>query len=172
MFARKQPKAVGEEEALQKLATLCAQAEHSSGEMRERMQRWLLPAEVQDRILEKLIEERFVDDERFARLFVRDKLRFDRWGQRKLEQALRKKGVARNIIAQTLEAVPVADYVAALRPLLDSKRTTVKASSDYERNQKLLRFALSRGFTFDIIRLCLDGAGEVEVPDDEVEEFL
>ena len=43
-----------------------------------------------------------------------------------------------------------------LRPLLRQKRNTVKAQNDYELNQKLVRFALGRGFTFDIIRQCLD----------------
>ena len=43
-----------------------------------------------------------------------------------------------------------------LRPLLKQKRSSIKADSDYELNQKLVRFALSRGFTFDIIRQCLD----------------
>ena len=87
MFA-KPKKQITEQEALLKLSALCSQAEHSSGEMKDKMRRWMLPSDVSERILDRLIDERFVDDERFARFFVRDKIRFDRWGRRKIEQAL------------------------------------------------------------------------------------
>ena len=49
----------------------------------DKMRRWMLPSDVAERILDRLIDERFVDDERFARFFVRDKIRFDRCGRRK-----------------------------------------------------------------------------------------
>lgn len=172
MQTRRQPKALSEQEALLRLQTLCAQAEHSSGEMREKMRRWQLSPEAQERILEQLTEERFVDDERFSRIYVREKLRFDHWGRRKLEQGLYKKGVARATIAQALSEVPQEDYIGVLRPLIDSKRRTLKADTDYELKAKLVRFALGRGFTFDVIRQVLDGADEVEIADEDPEEFL
>lgn len=172
MQTRKQPKAVSEQEALARLQTLCAQAEHSSGEMREKMRRWQLTPEAQERILEQLVSERFIDDERFSRIYVREKIRFDHWGRRKLEQGLYNKGIARATIAQALSEVPQEDYVAVLRPLLDSKRRTLKADSDYELSTKLVRFALGRGFTFDVIRLAMDGADDVDIADDDSEEFL
>ena len=53
-----------------------------------------------------------------------------------------------------------------LRPLLKQKRKTIKAQSDYELNQKLMRFALSRGFTFDIIRQCIDVEEEPDFVDE------
>lgn len=179
MAAMRMPKSLSEQEALARLQALCAQGEHSSGEMRDKMRRWLLPHDAQERVLEQLIDDRFVDDERFSRIFVRDKLRFDRWGRRRLEQALYKKGVARDVICSTLDAVPEADYIAVLRPLLDSKRRSLKAATDYELNAKLVRFALGRGFSFAQIRQCMDGADEVEgIGDDtetaydDAEEFL
>lgn len=57
------------------------------------------------------------------------------------------------------------EYLSILRPLLKQKRRSIKAASDYELNQKLVKFALSRGFTFDIIRQCI--SGDVDEPDDE-----
>lgn len=160
---QKSRKQVSEQEALLKLSALCSQAEHSSGEMLEKMRRWSMPMEEAQRVLDRLIDERFVDDERFAGFFVRDKIRFDRWGRRKIEQALYRKGVARDIIGRVLDAVPAEDYEEALQPLLASKKRQVKADSEYELNGKLIRFALGRGFGMDIIRRCISGADEYDV---------
>jgi regulatory protein len=63
-----------------------------------------------------------------------------------------------------LDAVDDDEYLSILRPLLKQKRKTIKANSDYELNQKLMRFAVGRGFTFDIIRQCIDVEEE---PDEE-----
>ena len=114
-----------------------------------------MPADVVERVLGRLVDERFIDDERFARMFVRDKMRFDRWGSRKIEQSLRMKGVAQDIVDGVLADVPADDYVEILRPLLAAKRRTVKAASDYELDAKLMRFAMGRGFTMDVIRRCM-----------------
>ncbi len=164
MFQRPK-KEVSEQEALLKLSAMCSQAEHSSGEMREKMRRWAMPQDAADRVMDRLIAERFVDDERYARFFVRDKIRFDRWGRRKIEQGLYRKGVSADIIGSVLDAVADADYIEALRPLLAAKRKSVKAGSDYELNGKLIRFALGRGFDMGIVRKCIDSADEYNIAD-------
>lgn len=145
-----------ENEAYLTLAALCAQAEHCQWEMLEKMRRWELPDEAQARVMQRLTEERYVDDERYARAFVKDKVRYNKWGRRKVEQALWQKHIAEDIRQRTLDEVDDEEYLSVLRPLLKQKRRSTKAASDYELNQKLMRFALGRGFTFDIIRQCLN----------------
>lgn len=145
-----------EQEAFLTLAALCAQAEHCQWEMTEKMRRWELPEEAQARIMERLTKERYVDDERFARAFIKDKIHYNKWGRRKVEQALWQKHIAEDIRQQTLDEVSNEEYLDVLKPLIKQKRKTIKAKNDYEINQKLMRFALSRGFTFDIIRQCID----------------
>ncbi len=145
-----------EQEAFLTLAALCAQAEHCQWEMTEKMHRWELPEEAQARIMERLTKERYVDDERFARAFIKDKIHYNKWGRRKVEQALWQKHIAEDIRQQTLDEVSNEEYLDVLKPLIKQKRKTIKAKNDYEINQKLMRFALSRGFTFDIIRQCID----------------
>lgn len=158
-----------ENDAYLTLAALCAQAEHCQWEMLEKMRRWELPEEAQARVMQKLVSERYIDDERYARAFVKDKIRYNKWGRRKVEQALWQKRIDEKIRRQVLDEVDDDEYLSVLRPLLKQKRKSTKAQSDYELNQKLMRFALGRGFTFDIIRQCLD----VEEPDDldELEEL-
>ena len=145
-----------EQEAFLTLAALCAQAEHCQWEMTEKMRRWELPEEAQAHIMERLTKERYVDDERFARAFIKDKIHYNKWGRRKVEQALWQKHIAEDIRQQTLDEVSNEEYLDVLKLLIKQKRKTIKAKNDYEINQKLMRFALSRGFTFDIIRQCID----------------
>ena len=153
-----------ENDAYLTLAALCAQAEHCQYEMLEKMRRWELSAEAQARVMERLVKERYVDDERYARAFVKDKVRYNKWGRRKVEQALWQKHIDEDIRKRVLDAVDDDEYLSILRPLLKQKRKTIKANSDYELNQKLMRFAVGRGFTFDIIRQCIDVEEE---PDEE-----
>ena len=124
--------------------------------MLEKMRRWELPEEEQARVMQRLISERYVDDERYARAFVKDKVRYNKWGRRKVEQALWQKHIDEDIRQRVLDEVDDEEYLSVLRPLLKQKRKSTKANSDYELNQKLVRFAISRGFTYDIIRQCLD----------------
>ena len=154
-----------EQEAFLQLASLCANAEHCQHEMLEKMKRWELSEEAQARIMSKLIAERYVDDERYARAFVNDKIRYNKWGRRKVQQGLWLKRIDKDIQQAVLDEIDEKEYLNVLKPLLKQKRKSIKANSDYELNQKLVRFALSRGFTFDIIRQCLD------VSDIDEEEF-
>ena len=158
-----------EQEAYLLLAALCAQAEHCQQEMRDKMRRWELDETVQNRIIDRLIKERYVDDERYARAFVKDKIRYNKWGRRKVQQALWMKRIDADIQQRVLDEIDEKEYLDVLRPLLKQKRKSIKAESDYELNQKLLRFALGRGFGFDIIRQCLD-VGEEDYSEEMADE--
>ncbi|MBQ8066678.1 MAG: RecX family transcriptional regulator [Prevotella sp.] len=149
-------KEMTEHEVFLQLASLCAQAEHCQYEMTEKMRRWGVPDEVRARVMERLVAGRYVDDERFARAYIKDKVCYNKWGRRKVEQALWQKHIDEDIRQRTLDEVSDEEYLRVLRPMLRQKRPSVKAANDYERNQKLMRFALGRGFTFDLIRQCID----------------
>ena len=159
-------KEITEQEAYLQLAALCAQAEHCEQEMRDKMKRWEIDTAVQDRVLQRLIEERYIDNERYARAFVKDKIRYNKWGRRKVQQALWMKRIDQDIQQRVLDEIEEKEYLDVLRPLLKQKRKSIKADSDYELNQKLVRFALSRGFTFDIIRQCIDVDEEMDYADE------
>ena len=149
-------KEMTEQEAYLQLAAVCAQAEHCEQEMRDKMKCWELDETVQNRVIDRLTKERYIDNERYARAFVKDKIRYNKWGRRKVQQALWLKRIDDDIQQRVLDEIDEKEYLDVLRPLLKQKRKSIKAQSDYELNQKLVRFALSRGFTFDIIRQCLD----------------
>lgn len=144
-----------EQEAYLRLAALCAQAEHCEYEMQEKMRRWEIADDAQARVMQRLITERYVDDERFARAFANDKVKYNKWGRRKVEQAMWLKHIAEDIRQRVLDSIDDEEYIAILRPLLQQKRRSVKAHNDYELRQKLIKFAIGRGFTMDIIKQCI-----------------
>lgn len=145
-----------EEQALARLTALCASAEHCTGEMIDKMTKWEIPEEAQARIMEHLVSNKYVDDERYCRAFVHDKMEYNHWGRRKIEQALYVKHVDKAIQTKVLDEIPDSDFIDILRPLLDQKRRQARADNDYEMNIKLMRFAASRGFTIDQIRQCIE----------------
>lgn len=150
-----------EQEALSTLTALCARGEHCTKEMLDKMARWELSEAAQARIMEHLTRHKYIDEERYTRAFVRDKIKYNGWGRRKIEQALWAKRIPRETIDSILDETDTSEYLAVLRPLLASKRRSIKAATPYEEKAKLVRFALSRGFTFDIITQCIDGAEDL-----------
>lgn len=156
-----------EQEAYLQLAAMCAQAEHCEQEMRDKMKRWGIDPDAQDRVVARLVKERYVDNERYARAFVKDKIRYNKWGRRKVMQALWMKRIDDDIQRSVLDEIDDKEYIDVLVPLLKQKRKTIKAKSDYELNQKLVRFALSRGFDFSIIRQCMDVDDEMAELDED-----
>ena len=152
MFTR-QP--LSREKALAKLAALCARAEYCTGDMEDKMRRWGLSGDDIKENISYLVANKYVDNARYCQAFVNDKIAYNHWGRRKIEQALWMKRVPESVSAPILDAVPEEDYINVLKPLIASKSATVKAESDDERQMKLMKFALGRGFSIDEIKQCL-----------------
>lgn len=153
-------KPMSEEQALARLTALCASAEHCTGEMVDKMTRWGVSEEAQARVMEHLIKNKYIDDERYCRAFVHDKMEYNHWGRRKIEQALYARHIDKTIQNSVLDEIPEEDFIDILRPLIEQKRRQTRANSEYEMNMKLMRFAASRGFTIDQIRRCIDAPDE------------
>ena len=144
------------QEAFSRLASLCAKSEHCEHDMTEKMRLWGVDADTQAQVMEKLVSGRYVDDERYARAFVRDKIRYGKWGRRKIGQALRMKRINDDIVDDILDAIDDEEYLNVLRPIVKQKLRTTHAANDYELRMKVTKYVLGRGFTLDIIRQCLD----------------
>ena len=152
-------------QAYQKLTDLCARSEQCQQNMLEKMRQWGVSEEEQAEVMQRLIEERYIDDERFTRAFIYDKIRYSKWGRHKVEQALWMKHIDEHISKPLLDEVDDEEYLKILRPMLKQKRKSIHAKSEYEGTMKLIKYALSRGFTMDIIKQCID------VTDEEEDEF-
>lgn len=138
-----------EQEAYIKLSALCALAEYCTHDMRKKMLNWELPEGAEERIIDKLIDEKFIDENRFAHAFVRDKFRYNHWGRVRIAQELRLRHINSSDIEDALTEIEDEDTLASLREMIAKKRPSVKGKSEYEIRGKLIRFALGRGFSMD-----------------------
>lgn len=154
-----------ESEALSRMAAYCSASERCSCEVEQKLRQLEQSDEAIQRILLRLHEEHFIDEERYASAYVNDRFRFSGWGKVKIAQALRLKQIPASIYQPAIDAIDDEDYQAALLKLLKTKWPTVKAPNDYLRHAKLLRFALSRGFSLDDARRCFSRMGLDDISD-------
>ncbi|MGM9714462.1 MAG: regulatory protein RecX [Prevotella sp.] len=147
---------------LKSLTLLCSQGEHSSKDITEKLHRKGLSDADIELILAYLTEERYIDESRYCRAFIHDKMEYNHWGPRKIEQGLVMKGIARDIYQPLLADIDDDRWTAILAPLLAQKRRSVTGRNEYEIQQKLLRFAAGRGFTASQALRCL---GDMDMPD-------
>lgn len=106
------------------------------------------------KVLNVLVEEKYVDDRRYAAAFARDKSTISGWGAVKIRYMLSAKGISRDIISEALEEVDVRKADDRLRKLLENKNRSLK--EDPQRKMKLLRFALGRGYSYDEVSTILN----------------
>lgn len=148
------------EEARTKAESYCSLSEHCRSEVLAKLQQWGVSEEAWEGIVRHLEKERYVDEFRYAAFFVRDKYRFNQWGRMKIEQALRVKRIPQTCISVGMEEIDEEEYLSVLTSLLEKKARSVKASNDFERKGKLVRFAAGHGYELDAILACLRRIGE------------
>jgi regulatory protein len=144
------------DEILYKLAARCSTSEQCLSDVEAKLKRYDLSEEERTRILQHLVEEKYIDDKRYAEAFVRDKYRFNKWGRIKIAQGLRMKGIDNGTVNEAMGVIDETEYLHILRELIKAKRKSIRGKSDYEVNGKLIRFAIGRGFEFAAIRSCMD----------------
>ena len=144
-----------EAEILHRMAAYCSLKECCVQDIQKKLSLAGLAEEAGQRIVSRLIHEKFIDEARFARAFVIDKLRFNKWGRVKIGYELRKKGVESTVIEDALSAIDEQEYLSILQELLKSKKKTVTGKDKQAVLNKLLRFAAGRGYESRDILSCL-----------------
>ena len=145
-------KAISPEKAMLRLETQCARSEMCTHEAMAKMARWGLATSEATAILDSLKARKFIDDARFARAYVRDKYRFQRWGRRKIAYALALKHIARTLIQDAFEEIDEDEYREILAGLIASRaRGMGDDARTYEGRTRLFRAAASRGYETELI---------------------
>ena len=152
-------KELSAEEARIKAEAYCSASEHCKSEVIGKLRLWGVSEETWETILNHLEKERYIDENRYASFFVRDKYRFNQWGRIKISQALRMKQIPSACIAEAMDEIDEREYWDILTSLLKKKVRTIKASNDYERNGKLIRFAAGHGYAMQDILWCMKQIG-------------
>ncbi|MBQ9586222.1 MAG: RecX family transcriptional regulator [Muribaculaceae bacterium] len=144
-------KPITPDNAYLRLATLCARCEQAEGDLRKKLRDWGIASSDTDAIISRLKQERYLDNERYARAYCRDKLRFNGWGRIKIAFMLKGKGIEQEFIDAALAQINEEQYVNILNEALEAKARSLKDKEPQQARASLLRFAASRGFESNLI---------------------
>ena len=153
---------------LDAMRRICAGREYCAADILKKLQRYKLAGSDNTKVIASLKEDKFIDELRYAKAFVRDKSRLSGWGRTKILWALRSKQIDKGVIAEAISILSEEDMYAQLYKLLAAKLSTLtrhtNSDADIEENikselyklrekerAKLIRFGLSRGFEYDIV---------------------
>lgn len=147
-------------EALNKAAAYCTLCERCVSDVSAKLAAWGVPSGEQHKIIERLQQEGFIDETRYCRAFVNDKVRFNRWGRIKIMAALREKRVPRELMNEAIENIDEEQYKASLAEVIALKRRELKEKDDYLTQQKIIRYAASRGYEPALIMKAINYCGD------------
>ena len=145
------------EELLHKAASYCSISEHCISEVNEKLQKWELSDDDRKKIIKTLVKDDFINEQRYAEAFVRDKFRFNKWGKIKISFALNDKKIDKELISSALDLIDEGEYEEMLASILKTKLADLKYIYEYEKQGKLFKFAQSRGFENNVIERVLRG---------------
>ena len=136
---------------LDKMAKYCAYQERCVKDVSDKLKTFDIPEEEKTKILEYLLDNRFVNNERFATSFVRGKINQSGWGVNKIRFHLIQKGIDKELIDEALGQTDEEVYRQRLIDILKTKAKTVKAATEYEKKRKLAAYAMQKGFEGNLV---------------------
>ena len=145
------PKKYNFTEALQRLRKYCAYQERCHQEVKNKLYEWGFDSEDSGRVIVQLMEERMINEERYAKAIIGGKFRQKGWGKVKIVQALKAKGIVSNLINHSLKEIDEEEYRKKLRGILLKKLDLLKLETLMAKKQKLARFAVSKGYESDLV---------------------
>ncbi len=141
-----------------KMAALCSRSEQCTSDvMKKIMGLGAVPGQV-EMIISRLREEKFLDDERYARTYANEKFRINKWGKMKIRYYLKFKGLDEQIIRAGLSEIDQEEYIRLLVKTMKEKAKSIKNAGKYDKAGQVIRFAQSRGFEPELIHRYLEEA--------------
>ena len=135
---------------------LSGKSEKCISDIQQKLYHWNAHPDHFEKIIQTLIKQKFIDEERYALYFVRDKFRFNKWGKIKIRMHLFQKKIPEALIQKALDQIQEEEYLEMLKNVILSKRKLIKDRDSYTLKNKLLRHAASKGFEPDSILKTLE----------------
>ncbi len=139
---------------LRRMMSLCARSEHCESQVRQKLRVAGVDADEADDIVAQLRHDGYIDDDRYARAFASDRLRFAHWGRVKIACALRAAALPERSICMALDALDDDEYRRVLRQTVEAKARTLGDMDERARWHRIMAFAAQRGFTPDEVSGC------------------
>jgi regulatory protein len=134
------------EQALTRVTSLCSASEYCIHDINEKLYRWGISNTDSERIIDYLLDEKYIDEARYAQAYTNDKLRFSHWGRIKIKSMLRMKHISDRDINNAFDNISEEEYESILRDIIKGKAKSEGDAEDYASRAKIIRFALQRGF--------------------------
>ena len=144
-----------EKSALALMMRICSSQEKCKFDIAKKLADFELSKESVDEIIGTLEKENFINEERFAVAFAKDKFRFNKWGKVKIKHELNSKKISHSNIYTALDSIDETEYFEMVKSILIQKIKTIKNIDSYQSKAKLINFAQSKGFEMEIIYKCL-----------------
>lgn len=139
-------------QALVRLEEQCAISEQCTYDLQQKLYRWNIAKPVADKIITRLVDNRFVDDQRYAMAYTREKYLFSKWGRHKIATGLYAKRIPKNIIDDSLDSIDNRQYaLIAFKVIAGKLRMLPNDMPRFDKKQRLLRFGISRGYETSLI---------------------
>jgi regulatory protein len=151
------PGRLSKEQALQKIRHYCAYQERCHQEVKEKLYGFGLRREETDELISRLIEDSYLDEERFAIQFAGGKFRMKHWGRRKIEAELKARQVSSYCIRKGLAQIPEEDYQKTLAKLAADKHATLSGEDAFVARAKTMSYLLQKGYEPELAARAIDG---------------
>ncbi len=129
----------------------CAYQERCSHDVEQKLHQWRVSPARSRKIQEQLAEEGYLENERFARIFVRSKFHINRWGRMKIRYELRFRNIPENIVTKAMEEIGEDDYLKTLADLITKKKSEINSPHSLNVREKIITFVTGKGYEFDLI---------------------
>jgi regulatory protein len=136
---------------LQKAAGFCAYQERIQAEVRERLNEWGIKGDEAEEMIAYLIENNYLNEERFAKAFAGGKYRIKNWGRIRIKQELKLKGLSDYCIKIGLAEIDDDSYKDTIKRLIQRKTIEFDIENPYIKKQKIARYIIGKGFEADIV---------------------
>ena len=146
-----QNKYLSKEEALSKLQRYCAYQDRCHKEVRTKLLNIGIYGDLLEEIISELIQENFLNEERFACSFARGKFRMRKWGKRKIEQELKYRNISEYCIQKAMKEIEVLDYEETLNQLIEKKWEQSKEVDAFKKRNKIAKYLVQKGYEYNLI---------------------
>lgn len=138
-----------------KAEVYCATTEHCCADVMMKLRQWGAEEEQATSILAHLQKQNYINEARYCHAFTHDKLLYQGWGREKIRAGLLAKHLPYQHICDALDSIDETEYFDTLERIIRTKKRSIKAN-DTQQREKLIRFCLQRGFTYDEIKKSIE----------------
>ena len=153
-------KYLSKSEALSKLQRYCAYQDRCHKEVRTKLLDLNIYGDDLEEIMAELIQEKFLDEERFARSYARGKFRIKKWGRTRIKRELKIRDISAYCTKKAMSEIKEKEYRKTLADILKKKNKLLKEPSEFTRKNKLAKYAVGRGFEYELVWEVVNGMFE------------